>query len=145
MHTRAIIDPDYAVKLSGKQGRISFGYLLASDNAPGDFTTEEREADWTSLPIYRGSSDKNAYVGVVGLKRDVGKENVLGFIATSYDFIEKHNKLAGFNGRFRLEIRRPRSHSRYSAQHHAGPSSHRNSTKTFIGPVTRRATPGTTM
>ena len=37
VHTRAIIDPDYAVKLTGKHGRNTFGVLLASDNAPGDF------------------------------------------------------------------------------------------------------------
>jgi hypothetical protein len=36
------------------------------------------------------------------LKRDVGKESSLGFLATSYNFIEKHNQLAGFDGRFKL-------------------------------------------
>ena len=47
--------------------------------------------------------DKNAYVGVLRLKRDVGKEGNLGLIATSYNFIEKHNQLGGFDGRFRLD------------------------------------------
>src|SRR4030095_12066318 len=32
VHTRAIIDPDFAAKLTGKTGRNSFGLLLASDN-----------------------------------------------------------------------------------------------------------------
>lgn len=102
VHTRAIIDPDYAVKLSGKQGRTSFGVLLASDNAPGDFTDEERSDPDLFADIAR-FIDKNAYVGVVRFKRDVGKENVLGLIATSYDFIEKHNKLGGLDGRLRLD------------------------------------------
>ena len=35
VHTRTIVDPDYAAKLSGKQGRTSFGLMFASDNAPG--------------------------------------------------------------------------------------------------------------
>ena len=37
VHTRAIVDPDIAVKLSGKRGRNTFGILMASDNAPGNF------------------------------------------------------------------------------------------------------------
>ncbi len=102
VHTRTIIDPDYAVKLSGKQGHNSFGLLLASDNAPGDFTEEERNDPVTFAEI-SGFIDRNAYVGVARYKRDVGKENTLGLIATSYDFVEKHNKLAGLDGRFRLD------------------------------------------
>ena len=42
VHTRTIIDPDFALKLTGKRGRNSFGLLWASDNAPGDFSDEER-------------------------------------------------------------------------------------------------------
>jgi hypothetical protein len=38
VHTRTIVDPDYAVKLTGKVGRNTFGLLAASDNAPGNFT-----------------------------------------------------------------------------------------------------------
>jgi len=104
VHTRTIIDPDYAVKLTGKHGRTSFGLLLASDNAPGNFSEEERNDPNTFASIAR-FIDKNAYVGVLRLKRDVGKENSLGMIATSYNFIEKHNQLAGVDGRFRLDPR----------------------------------------
>jgi uncharacterized protein DUF5916/cellulose/xylan binding protein with CBM9 domain len=102
VHTRAIIDPDYAMKLSGKRGRNSFGVLLASDNAPGDFTEEERNDPETFADISR-FIDKNAYVGILRYKRDVGKESTLGLIATTYNFIEKHNQLAGLDGRFRLD------------------------------------------
>ena len=47
--------------------------------------------------------DKNAYVGVLRLKRDFGRESSLGMIATSYDFVEEHNQTAGVDGRFRLD------------------------------------------
>jgi len=40
---------------------------------------------------------------VLRLKRDVGKENSIGMIATSYNFIEKHNQVLGIDGRFRLD------------------------------------------
>src|SRR5262249_17390817 len=47
--------------------------------------------------------DKNAYIAIVRLKHDVGKESSLGFLGTSYNFIEKHNQLAGIDGRFKLD------------------------------------------
>ena len=102
VHTRAIIDPDYAVKLTGKQGRNTFGLLLASDDAPGNFSEDERN-DPDLLPRIDKFLDKNAYIGVLRLKRDVGRENSIGLIATTYNFIERHNHVSGFDGRFRLD------------------------------------------
>ncbi|HEX8888708.1 MAG TPA: DUF5916 domain-containing protein [Pyrinomonadaceae bacterium] len=98
VHTRAIVDPDVAVKLSGKRGRNTFGLMLASDNGPGNFVGDERlDPDNTRF------LDKNAYIGVLRLKHDVGKgENTVGLIATTYNFIEKHNDLFGIDGRFRF-------------------------------------------
>lgn len=102
VHTRAIVDPDIAMKLTGKRGRNTFGVLLASDNAPGNFSEEDR-ADTVNLPAIQRFLDKNAYIGVLRLKRDVGKESSVGMLATSYDFIEKHNKLLSFDGRLKLD------------------------------------------
>jgi hypothetical protein len=130
VHTRTIVDPDAAVKLTGKRGRNTFGLLLASDNAPGNFTEEERHAkreelDFLRRPQQAGESDadfarrlagaqnvedrfnqfldKNAYVGILRLKRDIGKENSVGLLATTYNFIERHNHVGGFDARFRLD------------------------------------------
>ncbi|HEX8558734.1 MAG TPA: hypothetical protein VF668_11545, partial [Pyrinomonadaceae bacterium] len=101
VHTRAIIDPDYAAKLTGKVGRNTFGILVASDDAPGSFSQDEID-DPTIRPGIDRFIDRNAYVGVLRLKRDVGRDSHLGFLATSYQFIEKHNLLGGFDGRLRL-------------------------------------------
>src|SRR5215468_1994002 len=98
VHTRSIVDPDYALKLTGRRGRNNFGLLLASDNAPGNFSEDERKDESNKRFL-----DKNAYIGILRLKRDVGKEGNLGLIATSYNFIENHNQLGGFDGRFRLD------------------------------------------
>ncbi len=115
VHTRAIVDPDVAVKLSGKRGKNSFGLMLASDNGPGNLSDDERgninachEARLLGVDgdpdncTNENILDKNAYIGVLRLKRDVGQENSLGMIATSYNFIEKHNQLLGVDGRFRF-------------------------------------------
>lgn len=101
VHTRAIVDPDLAVKLTGKHGRTTFGLLVASDNAPGNFSDDERN-DPTTFNVIERFLDKNAYIAVLRLKRDVGKESSVGFLMTSYNFVEKHNQLAGIDGRFKL-------------------------------------------
>lgn len=115
VHTRAIVDPDAAIKLTGKRGRNTFGLLLASDNAPGNLDDDDRAQinGCNQLRLLGLSTsgadcsnerflDKNAYIGVLRLKRDIGRENSLGLLATTYNFIEKHNHLGGFDGRFRF-------------------------------------------
>ncbi len=102
VHTRAIINPAYAAKLTGKRGRNTFGLLLAADSAPGDpanFTEDDLQTD----PTLERFFNKKAYIGVLRLKRDFGTENSIGFLATSYNFSEKHSQLGGFDGRFRFD------------------------------------------
>ena len=113
VHTRSIVDPDVAIKTTGKIGRTSFGLIAASDNGPGNLSLDDRGAlnncrdrralDTTVLCNNERFVDKNAYIGVLRLKRDIGKENSLGILATSYNFIEKHNQLVAIDGRFRLD------------------------------------------
>src|SRR5688572_11169495 len=113
VHTRAIVDPDIAVKTTGKLGRNTFGVMVASDNGPGNLSADERGSllscieqralDPRTVCNAERFIDKNAYIGVLRLKRDVGRENSLGILATSYNFIEKHNQVFGFDGRFRLD------------------------------------------
>ena len=113
VHTRSIVDPDVAVKTTGKLGRNTFGLMVASDNGPGNLSAddrgnlngclEKRFLDPKTVCNNERILDKNAYIGVLRLKRDVGKENSLGMVATSYNFIEKHNQVLGIDGRFRLD------------------------------------------
>ena len=98
VHTRAIIDPDVAVKLTGKLGRNTFGLLVASDNGPGNFNEDER---LTANPRF---IDKNASVGVLRLKRDIGTaDSFVGFLGTHHRFVDRYNELGGFDGRFRID------------------------------------------
>jgi hypothetical protein len=112
VHTRSIVDPDIAVKTTGKSGRNTFGLMVASDNGPGNLSADDRSS--LSLCLERRAVspavvcnnerflDKNAYIAVARLKRDIGKENTVGVLATSYNFIEKHNQVGALDGRFRL-------------------------------------------
>jgi len=113
VNTRAIVDPDVAAKFTGRRGRNTFGVLYASDNAPGNYSLDEREnlrhcqkrrlADSSVVCGIERFVDKNANIGVFRFKRDIGRENNLGFFATTYNFVEHHNNTGGFDGRFRLD------------------------------------------
>lgn len=97
VHTRTIIDPDLAVKLTGKVDRNTFGLLVASDNAPGNFSSEER------LTADPRLIDKNANVGVLRLKRDIGKkDSFIGFLGTYRRFVDQYNELGGFDAKLRI-------------------------------------------
>src|SRR4029078_9329399 len=43
VNTRAIVDPDIAAKLTGRHGKNTFGLMYASDNAPGNYSPDERQ------------------------------------------------------------------------------------------------------
>ena len=97
VHTRTIVEPDFATKLTGKIGRNTFGLLVASDNAPGNFTDEEK---LTADPRQIG---KNANVGVLRLKHDIGKkDSFIGFLGTYRRFVDQYNELGGFDAKLRI-------------------------------------------
>lgn len=114
--SRTIVDPDLAAKLTGKIGRNTFGILVASDNAPGNYSDDEhgellncqraREFDPPNNKRRCGIEefiDKNAFFGVLRLKRDFGKENNVGFYATARTFPKNRNFTGGFDGTFKLD------------------------------------------
>lgn len=100
-YSRTIIDPDAAAKLTGKIGKTSFGFLVATDKAPGNYDEDDRN-DPSVRPRIDEFLDKNAQFAVVRLKRDMGKENNVGFFGTMRVFPEQRNFLGGFDGRFKL-------------------------------------------
>lgn len=112
VNTRAIVDPDIAAKVTGRRGKNTFGIMYASDNAPGNYSRDEREdllicqrerlTDPTRTCGIERFVDKNADIGVLRVKRDIGRQHNLGIFATTYNFIDRHNHTGGLDGRFRL-------------------------------------------
>ena len=120
VNTRSIIDPDVAVKFSGKSGRNSFGVLAASDNGPGNLSDSDRAFITESPSFIFGKNnpsgeeiatvqtkqvqlahivDKNALVGIMRFKRDIlSGQSYLGFLGTSYNFAGTNSQLAGLDG-----------------------------------------------
>ena len=117
-YSRTIVDPDFAAKLTGKIGKTSFGFLAASDNAPGNYSEDER----TDISICQQNRinnpedgfyqcgaedvvDKNALFSVLRVKRDFGKNNNIGFFGTARIFPKNRNFVGGFDGTFKLDPR----------------------------------------
>ncbi|MBC7899413.1 MAG: carbohydrate binding family 9 domain-containing protein [Saprospiraceae bacterium] len=112
VNTRAIVDPDIAAKLTGRSGKNTFGILYASDNGTfGNLSKDDRESLRRCLEA-RGVEGapcpnerifgKNADIGVLRFKRDIGRQHNLGMFATTYNFVDRHNHTSGFDGRFKL-------------------------------------------
>ncbi len=99
--SRSIVDPDFATKLTGKIGKNSFGFMIASDKAPGNFS-EEEYGDPTVRPTIDEFLDKNALFGVFRVKRDFGKENHFGFFGTYRSFPEQTNFLGSLDARIKV-------------------------------------------
>ncbi|MEO8042424.1 MAG: DUF5916 domain-containing protein [Acidobacteriota bacterium] len=103
-YSRTIVDPDFAAKLTGKTGKNTFGFLVASDNAPGNYSEDER-GDAVIAPRIAPFVDENALFSVLRLKRDIGKENSIGFFGTARIFPRNRNFNGGFDGKFKLNPR----------------------------------------
>ena len=100
-YSRTIIDPDYAAKLTGKVGKNSFGFLVASDNAPGNYAEDEIN-DRLTRPRINEFIGKKATFAVLRVKRDFGAENNVGFFSTYRSFPEQKNVVGGFDGRYKI-------------------------------------------
>ncbi len=89
--TRQIVDPDWGVKLTGKIGKNTVGFLSASDNAPG-------------LRVLPSDPNfgKNAQFNILRLSRDVFEQSSVGFSLTDRRFAGSSNTVATLDGRIRF-------------------------------------------
>ena len=78
--TRRIADPDYGLRLTGKQGPWSIGAFFADDKSPGDSVAP---AD----PL----SGAKAYFGVLRVNHDIGKQSTIGLIYTDRELATVSN------------------------------------------------------
>ena len=111
-YSRTIVDPDFAAKLTGKIGRDTVGFMVASDNAPGNFSEDDRTQYQQCLTRRQNGSDepcptgefldKNALFSVVRLKHDFGANNNIGFFGTARVFPQNRNFVGGFDGKYKV-------------------------------------------
>jgi hypothetical protein len=84
-YSRAIVDPASGIRLTGKQGRFTFGSLYARDDQPGYFNYSSFESSGY-LPLVNSAADvivararadvlADSYIGLTALGRRVGDSN----------------------------------------------------------------------
>ena len=88
------------MKLTGKEGKNTFGFLAATDNAPGNYSEDER-TDPVIAPRIAPFVDENALFSVVRRQTRFGAENNVGFFGTARIFPKNRNFTGGFDGKFK--------------------------------------------
>jgi hypothetical protein len=91
LFTRRIVDPQWGVRLTGKDGPWAVGLLAADDASPG---AEVAPGD----PLFR----KHAYFAVGRVSRDMGSQSSLGAMFTDREVGPYFNRVGGIDGRFKL-------------------------------------------
>lgn len=92
IHTRRIVDPGWAFKLSGSSGKLNFSLLSADDRSVGQ--------PWdTGLNPNEG---KSALFGIFRAKYNLGSDNMLGILYTGRTFAGEANNVAGLDLKYRL-------------------------------------------
>ncbi|MCI0601796.1 carbohydrate binding family 9 domain-containing protein [bacterium] len=91
LFTRRIADPQIGARLTGKIGKYAIGALSVNDESPGKNVAEHH-------PI---SGDK-AIFSVFRISRDILEGSNLGILFTDREFESSFNRVAGIDGRLKL-------------------------------------------
>ncbi len=110
VYTRTIVNPLWGVKLSGKMGQTTLGFLSTYDENPASIDIpglpeddeEEEEEEEEDNPY-------NSFINVFRLKRDLYPESHIGFILTDKEMglswnslSDNYNRVMGFDGHFKF-------------------------------------------
>jgi hypothetical protein len=89
--SRRIADPQFGVRLTGKAGRWAMGGLAIDDRASGRRAPPEDPLHGT-----------RTIDGVMSVRRELGEQSSIGFLATSRDFGLSSNRVLSLDARLKL-------------------------------------------
>jgi uncharacterized protein DUF5916/cellulose/xylan binding protein with CBM9 domain len=89
--SRRIVDPQFGGRLTGKVNGWAIGALVTDDRGDG-------ESHSFSSPF----ASRRAEAAVARVQREVGKESLLGILATSRDFASSFNRVVAADTRLKL-------------------------------------------
>ena len=95
VYTRAIADPDWGLKMSGKSGNSAVGFFIARDNVtnliiPG------------SLRSYSTFLNQQAWASVMRYRYDFGNSSAIGVLLTDREGDDYTNRVGGIDGLIRI-------------------------------------------
>lgn len=95
VYTRSLADPDWGIKLTGKEGPHTIGFYSVRDNITNLVFPGSHFSDSTSL-------DMKTTGTVLRYRLDVGKASTVGFLVTGREGDDYFNRLAGIDAYLRL-------------------------------------------
>ena len=88
--TRTVADPDWGLKLTGKQGKNAIGVFATRDNLNNLLFPSNQGSDFTSL-------EDEIQGSVLRYRRDVGSGSTLGLLYAGREGDDYHNRVAGLD------------------------------------------------
>ena len=82
VHTRRMVDPQFGIKVTGTAGKVTFGTLSSSDQAPGNTDRSD--------PLF----EKKKYFNIARVLYSLGKGAYIGGLATGTELGAGHNRVA---------------------------------------------------
>ncbi len=95
VYTRAVADPSWGVRSTGKHGAQAYSVFVARDRLLNLLFPSNQSSSLGSYTLTNSS-------GALRYRRDVGTASTLGILATVRDGGEYHNRVVGVDGRLRL-------------------------------------------
>ncbi len=89
--TRTVADPNWAAKLTGKEGVHAIGAYAAEDDLTNLVIPSNQRSFLASL-------DEEVLASVVRYRRDVGAQSTVGVVYTGREGDDYHNRVAGIDG-----------------------------------------------
>jgi hypothetical protein len=93
VHTRNIAEPDYGVKLTGKNADHSYGVMVANDTNTSFLVPGNEGSDIATL-------NEKSQVAIARYKMDVGEHNNVGVLLTHRSANDYHNTVASIDGNY---------------------------------------------
>jgi len=95
LYTRSIADPDWGIKVSGKEGKNAVGIFSAQDATTNLLFPGAESSSF-------GFMSKKSYATVVRYRRDVGNSSTLGVLVTDREADDYYNRVGGVDGLLRF-------------------------------------------
>jgi hypothetical protein len=92
VHTRRIVDPSWAAKLSGNSGKMNFAVLAANDQSLGQAWEND----------INPNEGKETFWGIARAKYNLGSDNSLGILYSGRQFAGSKNNVLGADIQYRF-------------------------------------------
>jgi hypothetical protein len=93
--TRNVADPDWGLKLTGKQGKSAVGLFVAQDDRTNLILPGSSSSELATFPMETTDA-------VLRYRRDLGSSSALGVLYTGREGDGYSNRLGGFDGLWRI-------------------------------------------